>query len=490
MLLRDLIEKGNIVSVNADMDMDAAGICFDTRKLGAGDVFFAIRGYEFDGHGFIAGAAERGAICVVCEEPPSADVPFVVVGDSRRALAAASAAWFGFPAAKLKVIGVTGTNGKTTVTSLIKQVIEKVTGVKTGLIGTNGNLIGDRELPAERTTPESYETQELLAAMVGEGCGYAVMEVSSHALRMGRVYGIEFEVGVFTNLSRDHLDFHDSIDDYAETKSRLFSASRFCAVNIDDAYALDMIKKAAGRVLTYAVRDDSAELVAKNIGLFADRVDFCALTVGSLCRVELPIPGMISVYNALSVLSAAALLGVDPEKAADVLKDCKRVKGRAEVVPTCGDFTVLIDYAHTPDALENIIMTAQGFAPGRVVTLFGCGGDRDSSKRPLMGAIAAKHSDFVVVTSDNPRTEEPGAIIDAILTGMEGTDTPFAVIENRREAINWALENAMQGDVLILAGKGHETYQIFGTEKRHFDEREVVAEYFRQAGRQGLRAAK
>jgi UDP-N-acetylmuramoyl-L-alanyl-D-glutamate--2,6-diaminopimelate ligase len=241
-----------------------------------------------------------------------------------------------------------------------------------------------------------------------------------------------------------------------------------------------MIENAKGRVFTYAIDDSAADLIAKSIKLHADRVDFCALTIGSIERVDFPIPGMFSVYNALAAISAMLLLGFDIDRIAEALPVCGGVKGRAEVVPTNRDFTVLIDYAHTPDALANIIKAARGFAQGRVVTLFGCGGDRDSKKRPLMGAIAAELSDFVFVTSDNPRTEEPGAIIEDILKGMEGTKTPHIVVENRREAIGRALESLESGDVLILAGKGHETYQLVGEEKRHFDEREVVAELLRE----------
>ena len=481
MLLRELVEAADAVSIHAESDMEISGISYDSRNVKSGDLFFAIRGFQSDGHSFISEASEKGAACIVCEEPPAIPIEHVIVNNSRKALAYASAKWFGDPASKLKIIGVTGTNGKTTVTNLIKQILEKTTGEKAGLIGTNRNMVGRRELHAERTTPESYETQELLAMMAGEGCRYAVMEVSSHALLLNRVYGIEFEVGVYTNLSPDHLDFHSSIEDYAEAKSRLFSVSRHSAVNIDDGYAQKMIDAAAGQVFTYAVNNDSANLVAKSISLHADKVEFCALTPGKLNRVELHIPGIISVYNAMSAISAALLLGLDIDVIAPVMNECAGVKGRAEIVPVDRDFSVLIDYAHTPDALKNIITTVQGYAQGRVVTLFGCGGDRDSTKRPVMGAIAAQLSDFVVVTSDNPRTEEPGAIIDAILSGMSGTRTPYKVIENRREAIRWALENASAGDVLILAGKGHETYQILGKEKRHFDEREVVAEFINGA---------
>ena len=480
MVLQKLLEKVEIRDAAADMGIEVHGVSYDTRKLRAGEIFVAISGYEHDGHSFIEDAVRKGAVCVICEKAPGVDTPYILVADSRIALAAASCAWFGYPADDLKIIGVTGTNGKTTVTTLIKQTVEKCSGEKAGLIGTNGNMIGEKHLPAERTTPESYEVQELLRMMVSEGCRYAVMEVSSHALRLGRVHGIEFEVGVFTNLSPEHLDFHDSMRDYAEAKTHMFRVCRHAAINADDEYALMMIENAKCPVLTYAVNEGTADLVAKSIKLHMDRVDFCALTVGRLDRVEIRIPGMFTVYNSLSVMAAAMLLGFNAESVTAVLQTCNGVRGRAEVVPTGRDFTVLIDYAHTPDALKNIITAVRGCTQGRVVTLFGCGGDRDRKKRPLMGETAVQYSDFVVVTSDNPRTEDPAAIISEILSGLEGTKTPYRVIEKRREAIFWALDNCEPGDVLILAGKGHETYQIFGREKTHFDEREVVAEYFKR----------
>ena len=490
MRLGDLIGKIDIAAVDADMDIEVSGVSFDTRKLRAGEVFVAVRGFESDGHEHIGEAVRKGASCVLCEEPPAVGTPYVLVKDSRKALAAASAAWFRYPASALKVIGVTGTNGKTTVAALIKQVIEKCIGAKVGLIGTTMNMVGDRVLPAERTTPESYEIQELFRMMADQGCQYAVIEVSSHALELGRVHGIEFEVGVFTNLSEDHLDFHASMEDYAKAKSMLFSQCRHAAINIDDAHSPTMLAAATCPVMTYAVNDCAADLVGKSVKLQMDRVGFCALTIGSLNRAALRIPGMFSVYNALAAMATAMLLGVDVGFVASVMQMCEGVKGRAEVVPLpdCCDFTVLIDYAHTPDALENIINAARGFAQGRVVTLFGCGGDRDKIKRPLMGKVAARLSDFVVVTSDNPRTEAPDAIINEILAGMENAKTPRRVIENRREAIHWALENSRPGDVLILAGKGHETYQVFGKEKTRFDEREVVAEYFEIVEREARKA--
>ena len=478
MLLRNLLDKTDIVSISADMDMEIHCISYDTRTLCSGALYIAVRGYETDGHEFIEEAAEKGAICVVCESAPAIDIKHIIVKDTRIALAEISAAWFGYPADSLIVLGVTGTNGKTTVSTLSKRVIEECSGMKTGLIGTNRNMIGDRELQAERTTPGAYEIQELLSMMVAEGCRYAVIEVSSHALSQGRVHGIMFDVAVYTNLSQDHLDFHASMEEYAMTKAILFKNCKKAAVNLDDEYSAIMTSDAACELLTFAIKNGKADLVAKNIKLHSEKVDFSLLTIGSLKRVELGIPGLFSVYNALATISASVLLGFDHATIISVLETCKGVKGRAEVVPVDRDFTVLIDYAHTPDALKNILSAARAITRGRVVTLFGCGGDRDRLKRPLMGVVAVELSDFVIVTSDNPRTEVPGEIIEEILVGLENTKTPHMVIENRREAIHWALDNAQKDDVLILAGKGHETYQIFGKNKVHFDEREVVAEYF------------
>ena len=475
-----LLEKVEILECAADLTCDVSGISYDTRNISHGDVFVAIKGFAGDGHAFIPDAAAKGAALIVCTEAPEICVPYVVVKDSRKALAAISAAWFDYPFNKLKMIGVTGTNGKTTVTNLIKNVLEICTGEKVGLIGTNGNMIGNTEIEAALTTPESYELQKLFSQMVEQNCAFCVMEVSSHALALQRVHGITFDVGVFTNLTRDHLDFHGTMQAYAEAKAELFKISKSAAVNTDDEYSQIMKNAAVCPILSYAVNDPGADLIAKELKLSADKAEFLALAVGRLIRVELYIPGLFSVYNALSVLAAVSLLGIDIKKAARALKSCTGVKGRAEVVPTGGNFSIIIDYAHTPDALENILKAARSFTTGRVVALFGCGGDRDKTKRPIMAKVAASFSDFVIVTSDNPRTEEPSAIINDILEGMANAKTPYITIENRREAIKRAISNAQPGDVIVLAGKGHETYQIIGKEKFHFDEREVVAEILRE----------
>ena len=473
---------GNIekVKIKADLSINISGISYDSREVRDGELFIAIRGYETDGHKYIEEAIKKGAACIVCEEEPEIPAPYIIVRDSRKALATASAVWFGHPEEKLKIIGVTGTNGKTSITNLIKHIIEKNSSAKVGLIGTNGNFIGNRELPTDYTTPESYEMHKLLDKMVLEDCTYVVMEVSSHALYLSRVYGINFDVGVFSNLTPEHLDFHGNMDEYARAKSLLFPYCAKSVINIDDEYAPIMIKKSAGPVMSYATRDSSADLVGKDIKLQADRIDFCAVALGSINRVELQIPGLFSVYNALASIATAILLGFDIEKITPALQSYEGVKGRAEVIPTGHDFTVLIDYAHTPDALKNIIMAVRDFTKGKVVTVFGCGGDRDKTKRPLMGQISTELSDFTVITSDNPRTEDPQTIINDIVAGIENTNKDYKVIENRSEAICWAIDSLSNADVLIVAGKGHETYQILGKEKIHFDDREIVADHIRQ----------
>ncbi len=477
MKINDLLMGVEILETNISMDLEVNNVSYDSRCTENGDLFVAVRGFETDGHLYIPKAVGKGAVCVLCEDTPEMGVPFVRVENTRRALSVVSANLFGNPASELKIIGITGTNGKTTTTNLVKTMLERLFGAKVGLIGTNCNMIGDTALESERTTPESFQLQKLFRRMADAGCTHIVMEVSSHALYLDRVYGVPFDIGVFTNLTRDHLDFHRTMEEYAKAKSLLFEKCRIGIINLDSEWAETMQDAAKCRLYTYSSQKDEADLTAKNIVLSSEGISFAALTRGRLEKVRLSIPGMFSVYNALSALAVLINSGADIADAAETLSKCSGVMGRAEIVPTGKDFSVIIDYAHTPDAVENILKTVRGFANGRVVTLIGCGGDRDKTKRPIMGAIAAELSDFVIVTSDNPRTEEPGAIIEDILAGMADTNTPFKVIENRREAIGWAIENAKPEDVIILAGKGHETYQIVGKEKRHFDEREIVRDF-------------
>lgn len=478
MKLREILKDIEIIESGADLEMEISSVEADSRKVTDGALFVAVVGYESDGHRFISSACSKGAVCVLCEKKPEIDIPYVITKDTRKGLALASANYFGRPSEKMKIVGITGTNGKTTTSSIIKYLIEQITGAKVGLIGTNGNLIGSEPVDTERTTPESNELQALFARMYDAGCEYVVMEVSSHALYLDRVYGITFVAGLFTNLTEDHLDFHKTMDEYAKAKAILFERCKKGSINLDDEYSGKMAENAKCDIL-YTSAAEKSDMYAENIEYHDNRVEFDLVYNGEMIHAVINIPGKFSVYNALTALAACALLGLNVEEAAEKLKGFGGVMGRAEVVNTGRDFTIIIDYAHTPDALENIITTVRGYAEGRVVTLFGCGGDRDAQKRPIMGKIAADLSDFVIVTSDNPRTEAPGDIIKGILAGMTDTKTPYTVIENRKDAIGWAIANAKSRDIIILAGKGHETYQVIGKEKFHFDEREIIADFLK-----------
>ena len=459
-------------------DVECSGICYDTRTMEPGCLFVALPGYKTDGHKYIAQALEQGAAAVLCQHPPEGEGPWLVTPDARAALAAVSANWFGHPARDLTLLAVTGTNGKTTTTYLLKAMLEGVLGARVGLIGTNQNMVGEEVLPAHRTTPESWEVQQLLREMADAGCTHVVMEASSHALVLHRLDGLRFRAGIFTNLTQDHLDFHGTMEAYRDAKGLLFRQSDTAVLNLDDEAGRYFARTVAVPRLTYSERRDEADLTAKNLRLFPDRVEFEAVAEGAISRVRLPIPGGFTVYNALGVLTCGLALGLPLAECADALAKAPGVKGRIEVVPVPADFAVIIDYAHTPDALENILTTVRDFTAGRVICLFGCGGDRDRTKRPQMGAIAGSLADVAVVTSDNPRTEEPEAIIRDILPGLEGTAAEVVVEPDRRAAIRRALSLAKPGDTVVLAGKGHETYQEVGTRVLHLDEREEVAAYF------------
>ena len=477
MKLKELLAGLDILSATADLESEISGVSYDSRTTAAGDLFVAVTGYAVDGHRFIPMAAEKGAVCVLCEKVPDTAIPYVQVADTRRGLAVLGLNWFGRPAEHMAMVAVTGTNGKTTTTYLLKSVLEQNLGAKVGLIGTNQNMIGQEILPTERTTPESFEVQRLFRRMADAGCTHVVMEVSSHALCEDRVYGVHFDLGIFTNLTQDHLDFHGTMESYCDAKAQLFRLCDVGVCNADDPWVGRLLRDATCEKRFFAV-NAAAELRAERCELAADHVAYDAVSAAGSTPVRVPIPGGFTVYNTLGVLAAAEALGVPCEKAAATLAGVGGVKGRVEVVPTPGkDYTILIDYAHSPDGLENVLKSAQGFARGRVVAVFGCGGDRDATKRPKMGRIAAEHADFVIVTSDNPRTEEPMAIIRDILPGLEGTTTPYTVVENRIEAVHYAMDHAQKDDVIVLCGKGHETYQEINHVKHHLDEREVVAEH-------------
>lgn len=458
-------------------ETEITGISYDSRAVKPGDLFVAIKGFEFDGHKYIPAAIEAGASAILCQEKPDADIAYALTSDSRLALALAGREFYGDPASEMTIVGVTGTNGKTTTTYLLKHLLESKLDAKVGLIGTNGNMIGSEFLHSERTTPESLELQRLFREMADSGCTHVVMEVSSHSLCLDRVAGIHFDVGIFTNLTQDHLDFHGTMEEYAKAKAKLFRMCTDGCFNADDAWCETMTKDATCKIHSYAIDSHDTELYADDVKLSPSGIEFYAVSGNERVKTKLCIPGKFSVYNALCVMSAGLALGISLSDCADAVGSAKGVKGRMELVPTDGDYTIVIDYSHTPDALENALKALRINDEGRLVALFGCGGDRDRTKRPIMGAVAAKYADFVIVTSDNPRTEEPQSIIDEIVVGMSGSDTPYTVICDRPDAIRWAIDNHRPHDVILLAGKGHEDYQVVGHEKHHMDEREIVAEH-------------
>ena len=479
MKLYELLRGLEPLEVSADLDMDITHVTSDSRKVQKGALFVAVSGFAADGNRFIPMAMEKGASVVVTAKKPQQDIPYVLVSSDRYALAIIGTNYYGRPAESMTMIGVTGTNGKTSTTWLLKQVLQKAKHTKVGLIGTMENHIGDEILETDRTTPESIELQALFAKMRDAGCGYAVMEVSSHALELDRVAGIHFDVAAFTNLTEDHLDFHKTMESYCDAKAILFTRCGKAVVNGDDAWKQRLLANCTAPVLTTSVQGNG-DLRAENVMMKADGICFTAVYEDSRVEISVPIPGKFTVYNVLSVLGIALQLGISLETAAEVLKDVAGVKGRVEVVPTPGKpYTVLIDYAHTPDGLENVLSSVRDFCKGRLIAVFGCGGDRDPIKRPIMGGIGVKIADLAVITSDNPRTEAPGAIIQDIVAGL-GDAKNYKIVENRQEAIHYAMDIAEKDDIIVLAGKGHETYQEIMGVKHHLDEREVVAEYLRK----------
>ncbi len=480
MKLKELLKNVEVIKTNVDMETEINFVTYDSRKAAPNCLFVAITGFVTDGNLYIPMALEKGAAAVVTAVEPAADIPYVLVTSDRLALAQIGANFYGHPAESMTLIGVTGTNGKTTSTLLLKHILEVTRGAKVGLLGTMDNMIGDISVPATRTTPESLDLQELFGKMRDAGCTHVIMEVSSHAIALERVGGVHFDVAAFTNLTEDHLDFHETMENYCDAKAELFARSEKCVANRDDAWFERICRKAKTQVLTTSVAGEG-DLVAKDLELLSDGCRFTACCGQEQVKVQLPIPGKFTVYNTLTVLGCAKQLGITLAEAAEALKTAKGVKGRVEVVPTEGKpYTVLIDYAHTPDGLENVLSAVRDFCNGRLIAVFGCGGDRDPKKRPIMGKIGVDLADIAIITSDNPRTEEPMAIISDILKGVDPQGKNYEVIENRPAAIRHAMDIAENRDIIVLAGKGHETYQEINGVKYHLDEREVVAEYLKE----------
>ena len=473
MRLRELLEGMEVISQTISPDTEITHVCVDSRATQKGSLFVAVPGNRCDGGHYARQAVDRGAVCVVCQSELPPDLPWVKVRDARLALSQLACRWYGHPSRQLTMLGVTGTNGKTTVTYLLRHILQR-TGMKTGLIGTVQNIVGEQTLPAQRTTPDALQIQQLLSAMTKNGCSHAVMEVSSHALDQHRAEGIDFAVGIFTNLTEDHLDYHGTMGCYCDAKAKLFQMSRMGVCNADDHWTERLLAGASCPSVYYGIHNP-AEVWAEDIFLHSRSVDFTVCTARTRTPVHLGVPGRFSVYNALGAIAACGELGIPPEECAAALATFPGVAGRMEVVPTPGKpYTLLIDYAHTPDALENVLKTVRGFAQNRVIAVFGCGGDREREKRPLMGHIAGKLADLTIITSDNPRTEEPMAIIRDILPGIAGAEDKYIVEPDRRGAIALAMGRAAAGDVIVLCGKGHETYQEIGDKTIPMDEREIV----------------
>jgi UDP-N-acetylmuramoyl-L-alanyl-D-glutamate--2,6-diaminopimelate ligase len=486
MLFCDLISELPRLGVTGRPDVEISSIVYDSRRATAGSLFVAVRGEASDGHGFAAAAVRNGAVAVVAEQE-MADIPLdkvglVVVEDSRAAMAGIAARFYNYPSRRVNLIGVTGTKGKTTTTYLISSVL-RAAGQKTGVIGTIGSRIVDQVIHSEHTTPESIDLQALLARMVEAGVQSVAMEVSSHGLAQQRVGGCEFDCGIFTNLTRDHLDYHSTMEEYLDAKLLLFrdhgavSTKQFTSiVNVDDPVSSSVVKAAAGRLLTFSVKSP-ADITASDIRTSATGVSYTLGFGQERAGVSLKLGGLFNVYNSLAAAGAAISQGLSIAQIAQGLSAAETVPGRFEPVECGQDFAVVVDYAHAPDALENVLKAARELTDGRIIVVFGCGGDRDRGKRPMMGRIAADFADRCIVTSDNPRTENPTAIIEEILTGIDSGGRGRIDVEvDRREAITAALRMAEPGDLVLVAGKGHEDYQIFADKTIHFDDREVVRE--------------
>lgn len=480
MKLLELIEDMEYECLQGSLDKEITSLIYDSRKAEAGAVFVCISGAVRDGHDFAKEVAEKGCTALIVEKKVDVpeDVTLICVKDSRLALAQASAAYFGYPAEKLTTIGITGTKGKTTATYMVRSILE-ASGIKTGLIGTIETIIGDEKIPSANTTPESYLVQEYFSKMVDAGCQCVVMEVSSQGLMLHRVGGFIFDYGIFTNLEPDHIgpNEHSSLEDYIHCKSLLFRQCRQGIFNADDSHLDKILEGHTCKVETYGF-GENADIKAEDVHLFdkGGRLGVAYHMSGLMdMDVEIDIPGKFSVYNSMTAISICRHFGVKKETILNSLSSI-RVKGRVELVPVSSKFTVMIDYAHNAMSLNSLLTTLKEYNPKRLVCLFGCGGNRSVDRRFEMGEVSSKLADLTIVTSDNPRNEEPQAIINDIVTGVKRADGKYITIIDRAEAIRYAIENAEEGDVIVLAGKGHEDYQEIKGVKHHMDERELVAD--------------
>lgn len=479
MLLKELITSiPDAVESRGNIDISIEDLTLNSRDVTRNGLFFCISGARVDAHDFAPQAIENGCVALVVSRfVEDLDVAQIKVENVRSAMAYLSSAFFGYPSKSLRLIGVSGTKGKTTTTYLVKSILEEA-GYKVGLIGTTGNMIGDQYIKSTLTTPDSIDLHRILRQMLDQGVQFVCMEVSAHAVDMHRVDGMFFEAACYTNLSQDHLDYFHTMQKYFEAKKKFFTGDYALNVslNMDEETSTDILNALSVPYITYGIRVNS-DLYARDIEITENGIHFLIqLRNIETFEVSMQMTGMFNVYNALAAASLAMIVGVDVQAIQNGLHNVKSVPGRIELLDLPLPFKVILDYSHSPDALENILTTVRTFTKKRLIVLFGCGGDRDQGKRPIMGEIGGRLADFSILTSDNPRTEDPDAILEAIEEGMKPTSGKYIVIENRREAIRYALDMAVEGDIVILAGKGHETYQDIMGVKRPFDEKVVVNE--------------
>lgn len=479
MKISELLHNVDIIKIEGK-DREINTLSYNTTTVVRDSLFFCIEGVKTDGHLFANKAFESGAVALVIAKDVdvTGDVTLIRVKDTRKAMAQISSNFYGNPSANMSIIGITGTNGKTTSSFMLRSILNEM-GKKTGLMGTIYNIFGNEIEVAKRTTPESMDLQKMLSIMYDKGVRECIMEVSSHSLALNRVFGIKFKVGIFTNLTQDHLDFHINMENYFRAKMKLFENCENAIINIDDEYGKRISEEAKCNIVTYGI-EKKADVFAEDIIISGEGTSFKLGYKNETLPVRLHLPGKFNVYNALSCAAAAIVLGVPLQKIIKGLEELEKVPGRSEKINSKRGFTIVIDYAHSPDGILNILKTAREYTNKRLITLFGCGGDRDKSKRPLMGEAAGKLSDFCIVTSDNPRTEEPMDIINNILPGINQTKVNYVIIEDRKKAIEYALSIGQPGDVVVIAGKGHETYQVLKNETIHFDEREIVHELLKE----------
>lgn len=482
MKLQELLSNISVLFWNADPETEVSSVSSDSRKIERGAAFVCLKGLKVDGRVWIPQSFEKGAVVAICQEKPETDVPYVLVEDTREALPLLLSNFYDHPEKSFRrIIGITGTNGKTTTSFMMKAIFDKA-GCKTGLIGTTKYLVLDEEFPVDAgaallTTPDPELLFRLFAAMREKGVDTVIMEASSHALALKKLTGVPFDVGVFTNLTQDHIDFHKTMEEYLEAKKGLFRVAKKGIFNCDDPAFRSICENVSSTVITYSAKGEGDFAAIKLLNHDDKGISYLLRCDGEERVVKVAVPGSFTVYNSLAAIAAAREEGIDWKPILKALSEMNGVKGRIERIPTKTPYSVFIDFAHTPDALENILKNLREFTTGRLITLFGCGGDRDKTKRPIMGSIACRMSDFVIITSDNCRSEKKEDIIADIVAGAKDAGCAYTTITDRTEAICYALDHALAGDVILLAGKGHEEYEIDQNGKHEYSERRIVLEH-------------